>query len=222
MEAGDDPKRVVVFIDYQNVYRDARRAFGGGGYSSDGQIDRILYGQHLASLRKPRARRERRALEQIRIYRGRPHSEKQAKTAAAHMRQVAAWEKAGEDWKPGGLKVITRDLRYPRDYPRDGGRPEEKGIDVALAIDAVSMAINGELDIAILATTDTDQRPVFEAFGRLPLDPAPEVETATWMSRSFSKKLETPGVETFVHRLNDAAYRNVHDSRDYNLSSRRT
>ncbi|MCC6791842.1 MAG: NYN domain-containing protein [Thermomicrobiales bacterium] len=206
-----------MFIDYQNVYRDANRAFGGGLYSSDGQIDPIRYAQHLAGLRPQGSRRERRALEAIRIYRGRPHSEKQAKTAAAHMRQVATWEKEGEAWKPGGLTVVTRDLRYPRDYPRGGGRPEEKGIDVALAIDAVTMAINRELDVAMLASTDTDQRPVLEAFAALPIDPAPTLETVAWMSRTFSKKLQAPDVETFVHRLSKTAYEKVHDDRDYNV-----
>lgn len=131
------------------------------------------------------------------------------------MRQVAAWKRTGEAWKPGGVEVVTRDLRYPGDWPKS--KAEEKGIDVALAIDAVSMAINGQLDVAILATTDTDQRPVLEAFHGLPMEKPPIIEVATWTSPKFSKKLQVKAHHVWSHFLDDAAYRKVRDSRDYNL-----
>jgi len=161
MTERDKPQRVVVFVDYQNVMRDARRAFFDHPFgAADGQIDPVRYGRLLAA-RQPPGEDGRRALTQVRVYRGRPHSEKDPKTHAPHMRQTSAWEKAG-------AKVITRDLRYPRDWPKE--RAEEKGIDVALAIHAVMLAIRGLLDVAIIASTDTDQRPVLEAFHFFPND----------------------------------------------------
>lgn len=207
-EHGPDAQRVVVFIDYQNVMRDARRAFCAAPYSAaDGQIDPIAYGQLLTS-RQPPAASGRRRLQEVRAYRGRPHSEKDARTHAAHMRQTSAWQAAG-------VTVVTRDLRYPRDFPKEPA--EEKGIDVALAIDAVMMAVNGELDVAVLATTDTDQRPVLEAFQRLPLREPPIIEVVTWQSPRFSKKLQIKEAHVWSHLLDDAAYRRVRDSRDYNI-----
>jgi uncharacterized LabA/DUF88 family protein len=203
-----DTHRVVVFIDYQNVMRDARRAFFTPPHgASDGQIHPLRYAQLLVS-RQPLGTSARRALQEVRVYRGRPHSEKDPRTHAAHSRQVAAWERAG-------VSVITRDLRYPRAFPQEPA--EEKGIDVALAIDAVMMAVRSELDVAIIASTDTDQRPVLEAFHRLPGENPPTVETATWTSATFSKKLQIAGRHVWTHFLDDAAYRLVRDRRDYNV-----
>jgi NYN domain-containing protein len=125
------------------------------------------------------------------------------------MRQCAAWEKAG-------AKVIPRPLRYPRDWPTS--RAEEKGIDVQIAIDMVTMAINGELDVAILATTDTDLRPALEAFHVLPLDPAPSIEVAAWRSPTMSKKLQVPGIHVWVHFVERAQYMSVRDGTDYNIA----
>jgi hypothetical protein len=189
---------------------DARRAFCVRPYSGwDGQIDPRRYASLLVS-RQPLGTSGERTLSGIRVYRGRPHSEKDPRTHAAHMRQTAAWEKSG-------VTVITRDLRYPRDFPKT--RAEEKGIDVALAIDAVMMAVRGELDVAIIASTDTDQRPVLEAFHALPREPRPTVETAAWTTPTFSKKLSVRGIHVWWHRLDDAVYRRVRDGRDYNIGA---
>lgn len=218
MAAESAARRVIVFIDHQNVTMDARRAFFASPYgAADGQIDPILYSQHLVA-QQPLGASGRRTLEQVRIYRGRPHSEKEPRTNAAHMRQVEAWKRDGEAWKPGGVEVITRDLRYPGDWPKS--KAEEKGIDVALAIDAIRLAILGQLDVAILATTDTDQRPVLEAFHQLPMDEPPVVEVATWRSPAFSKRLQVRDLHVWSHYLDGTAYRKVRDSRDYNVPSK--
>jgi uncharacterized LabA/DUF88 family protein len=204
----DEAKRTIVFIDYQNVAMDARRAFSTKPYGpADGQIDPIRYGRHLASLR-PLGTDGARDLKQVRVYRGRPHSEKDRKTHAAHMRQVSRWDEQG-------VEVIARDLRYPQKWPKE--KAEEKGIDVALAIDAIRMAISDELDIAILATTDTDQRPVLEAFHQMPLAHSPVVEVAAWKSPTMRKKLQVRGYHVWSHFLEEDVYRRVRDTRDYNL-----
>lgn len=204
----DEAKRTAVFIDYQNVVMDARRAFCSQPYGpADGQIDPIRYGNYLVA-QEPLGSEGRRSLTQVRVYRGRPHSEKDRRTHAAHMRQVARWGQQG-------VEVIARDLRYPSNWPRQ--KAEEKGIDVALAIDAIRMAINDELDVAILATTDTDQRPVLEAFHQLPLAHSPVVEVAAWKSATMRKKLQVRNYHVWSHFLEEDAYRQVRDKRDYNL-----
>jgi uncharacterized LabA/DUF88 family protein len=206
-ERTNDTKRVVVLIDYQNVLNDARRAFCNRPFSAaDGQVDPLRYGQHIAR-QQPLGTSGRRRLGEVRVYRGRPDPRKEGQTYAAHMRQSAAWEQSG-------VTVITRPLRYPREWPRH--RVEEKGIDVQIAIDAVMRAINRELDVAVLASTDTDLRPVLEAFHVLPLDPQPIIETAAWSSERLSKKLQIPGHHVWTHFLHDGDYRRLRDSRDYN------
>jgi uncharacterized LabA/DUF88 family protein len=149
------PLRVVVFIDYQNVLNDARAAFHSRPFGpADGQVDPIGLGRLLAG-KQALGESGKRACHEVRVYRGRPDPRKEPQTNAAHMRQCQAWENAG-------AKVLTRPLRYPRNWPKE--RAEEKGIDVQIAIDMVMMAINKDLDVAILASTDTDQRPVQRLF----------------------------------------------------------
>jgi hypothetical protein len=124
------------------------------------------------------------------------------------MRQCIAWEVAG-------ATVITRPLRYPQNWPSE--RADEKGIDVAIAIDMVMMAIRQELDVAILASTDTDLRPVLEAFHAFPAGQAATIEVATWRSPTYSKKLQVKGLHVWSHFLEEPDYKRVHDRRDYNL-----
>ena len=59
------------------------------------------------------------------------------------------------------MKVIQRTLRYPSDWP--SRKAQEKGIDVALAVDFVMMAVAEEYDVGVLMSTDTDLKPALEA-----------------------------------------------------------
>jgi hypothetical protein len=54
-------------------------------------------------------------------------------------------------------------------------REEEKGIDVALAIDFVTMAVRGEYDVGVIMSTDTDLKPALEAVAQMRGSPYPEV-----------------------------------------------
>lgn len=202
------PQRVVVFVDYQNVFNDARAAFHSPPYGpADGQIDPVLLGERLTR-KPPIGESRKRAFHEVRVYRGRPDPRREPQTNAAHMRQCQAWERAG-------ARVITRPLRYPRDWPT--AKCEEKGIDVQMAIDIVMMAINREFDVAILASTDTDQRPVLEAIQALPMEPRPTIEVAAWRSDTVRKRLSVQNVVTWPHFLEVADYREVRDQRDFNL-----
>lgn len=115
--------RIKVFIDYQNVYEDARRAFFGlGDPVSSGQISPRRLGELL--LRRPNT--TGRTLIEARVYAGRP-SPKDPRTYGAHMRQANAWT------NEANVAVVTRSLRYPRNWPNE--KPVQKGIDVHLAVD---------------------------------------------------------------------------------------
>ncbi len=201
--------RLVVFVDYMNAFNDARKAFCARPYGpADGQFDPMKLGRTLAS-RQPHGTKAPRSLTEVRLYRGRPDSRKEPATHAAHMRQCAVWESAG-------ATVLPRPLRYPRAWPQE--RAEEKGIDVQIAIDAVMMAIRDELDVAVLATTDTDQRPVLEAFHALPGEPRPTIEVATWRSDDFQKKLQVKGLHVWTHYIEAAEFQTLRDATDYNFA----
>jgi uncharacterized LabA/DUF88 family protein len=200
--------RVVVFIDEANVYHDARRAFHAAGSPAPcGQVKPMRYAELIAS-RQPLGSAGDRRLTEARVYTGRPSQKHDPGSYAAHRRQIDAWEKAG-------VTVKTRTLRYPQDWPTV--RPRQKGVDVQIAIDMVLMAVNRELDVAILASTDTDLRPAVEALHALPAEIRPVVEVAAWKRGGFAKRLNLPNVHVWCHYLEEQDYRAVADHRDYNV-----
>lgn len=199
------PKRVVVFLDYQNVYRRARDAFTGPLASHwDGQIDPLRLGNLIAR------RMPDRELHQVRVYRGRPSSNKDPKGYGACMRQCARWRKNQR------VHVFTRSLRYPRAYP---AQPEqEKGVDVQLAVDYVAMAMRREYDVGVLMSEDTDLRPALEVAANLTADVVCEV--ATWMrpSVNWRRGFRIHGGQLWCHYLSEADYRTAADPTDYTQS----
>ena len=90
------------------------------------------------------------SLSDVRIYSGRPDPNRDKRSHAAHMRQ-------SNRWRANGATVITQGLRYPPTWPTDPA--QEKGIDVALAIDFVRLAITGAYDVGVMMSTDTDLLP---------------------------------------------------------------
>jgi NYN domain len=198
--------RVVVFVDHQNVYRGARRTFHQVGDSFwYGQIDPVLLGTHLAA-DSPCDR----LLGQVRIYRGAP-------TGARDVRGFAASERQHERWRRSPLVDLTiRSVRYPPGWPdlrRPGDTPQEKGIDVALAIDFAVMAVRREFDVGILTSTDTDLLPALEfVAGPPPARTKSALETRhaaelTVAGVAESGDDEGPLVEPFVDRGGHEAHR---------------
>ncbi|MYF83120.1 MAG: NYN domain-containing protein [Acidimicrobiia bacterium] len=133
----------------------------------EGQVDPLALGRLIID-RSPYDR----TLAGVRIYRGVPHSTKDPKGYGACMRQIASWSKLA------GVQVYARPLRYPYGWPRQ--KPEEKGIDVAMAVDFVLMAARREYDVGILMSADTDLKPALEAVITLG---SAKAEVAAWSSQ---------------------------------------
>ena len=200
--------RVVVFLDHQNVYNGAREAFDLGGHPSrHGQIDPLKLAESIVS-RHPEASH----LVGVRVYRGRPDSVRQPQAYGANLRQSGVHEKRGR----GLVKVITRTLRYPADWPETPA--QEKGIDVALAVDFVTMAVGREFDIGVLMSTDSDLVPALEAVVSLNGRPYPRCEVAAWSRPgAYSRRLRVAGARVWCHWLRPDDYAAVADLTDYNL-----
>ncbi|MBC7293904.1 MAG: NYN domain-containing protein [Thermoleophilia bacterium] len=154
-----------------------------------------------------------RELLQVRVYRGLPDASKEPKTYAANRSQCAAWLKRGQ----GKLQITTRPLRYPKTWPLS--KPQEKGIDVALAIDFVTMAVLGQYDVGIIMSTDTDLKPALEAVLRLPLQFRSRCEVAAWTApNSHARRLSVQGARLWCHWLGPDDYQQVVvDTTDYTL-----
>ena len=126
---------------------------------------------------------------------------------AACSRQCDRWRRRPD------ITVITRTLRYPRNWPAD--KAQEKGIDVALAVDFVAMAVRSEYDIGILMSVDTDLKPALEFVSMLACD-RPRCEVAAWSSSvGHSKRLAISGSNLWCHWLDADDYRTVADPTNY-------
>jgi uncharacterized LabA/DUF88 family protein len=190
--------RVVVFIDYQNVHGWARRQFlGYGSDAADGHVHPIQVGELLT-----RKRQRASELKQVRVYRGRPNPARQAGAARANDRQTADWDRSDR------VEVIRRNLMYPPNYPSVPAT--EKGIDVAIAVDMIRLAMAGTMDAAILFSSDKDLLPAVEVLWDTP---ACHVEVAAWAK---APRLRFDGQQRpWCHYLSESDFHSVRDPFDY-------
>jgi len=199
--------RVIVFIDAQNVYRGARRAFGSDNDPRVvGQVDPVKLAQILCDLHPTQTRK----LVQVRIYTGRPDATKDPRTYGAHMRQSASWEQSG-------ATVIARPLRY-----QGGGLPpQEKGVDVALAVDLVTLAVDHAYGVGIVFSGDTDLKPALEYVAEHCASHC-KIEVAAWKTpgQRFQSRLQIDSRRLWCHFLGVDVYGKVADDTNYAAPSR--
>ena len=206
--------RVVVFVDYQNVYHGARHLFGGSEslHPSTGNVHPLAYGKLLCDLGLEKD--PDRVLAGVRVYRGKPvHGRGHEKVCQAFDRQVALWARTPR------VEVFTRPLRYFPAVNEAGDhylRGEEKGVDVMMALDIALGATNNTYDVAVAATADTDLLPAIEHA----LEVNKRVETSTWWTaKSPRGKLTVPNRNIWNHNLNKSHFDLVRDGTDYLINA---
>lgn len=198
---------MAVYIDWQNVYNTARRAFSlTDAPSEEGQISPYRVAQILAA---GNGRGAAGKLVRVEIHRGLPNSSKDPTGYGANRRQSAAWMKENEE------VVIPRlrPLRYPQNYPDE--LPEEKGIDVQLALAAVEHVTSNPpfCDVAVIFSHDTDLVPAIQTISRL--TSSDRVETASWVSDIYSGRIRAQGARVFHHELSRDVFEEVRDPVNY-------
>lgn len=197
--------RVAVYIDWQNVYKAARSAFGledmpneFGNFSPYGLAVLLAAGN---------GRGDTGELVRLEIHRGLPNSSRDPVGYGANRKQSAAWMREN----PEVVFPRLRPLRYPRDPTEP---PVEKGVDVQLALAAVEHIISSVCDVAIVFSHDSDLLPAIETLVRL-RGPAC-VETAAWSSDRFSSRLRSGGTRAvFHHAIGEAVFRRVETPINY-------
>ena len=189
---------VTVFIDYQNIATTALECFPRtAALRRFTHIDPICLAERIVDRRRFASE-----LSGIRVYRGRPEPHRQPGLAAASDAQAAAWQHDPR------VTVERRPLRYPSGFPVE--RPQEKGIDVALAVDFVRLAIDGAYDVGVIVSHDTDLMPAVETVIDLGLA---HVEVSGWARRN---RLWIRGTKLpWSHDLGEADYQAVCDDTDY-------
>ena len=121
------------------------------------------------------------------------------------MRQSAAWSQSAVD-------VRWRLLSYPRDWPRSP--PREKGVDVAIATDIVSLSLRGVCDVIVVASADTDLRPAIE---EARLRTRVRIEVAAWWGEGSRQRLSIRASNLWCHWLRRDDYEQVRDDTDYTV-----
>ncbi len=166
-------ENIAVFLDFQNVHLTGHGLFGGGCELYRCVPDPARVGALIAS----RRRRPSEAAA-IRVYRGRPDPNRQPTPAAANDAQASQWSRDPR------VHVVRRMLNY-RSWP--DRPPQEKGIDVALAVDLMHCGFRHQYDALVVFSSDTDLLPALEAVVQLRLG---HVEVACWAG---FKPLRFPG-----------------------------
>jgi uncharacterized LabA/DUF88 family protein len=199
--------RAVIFIDYQNVYMGARRAFAPDQSvaSPFGQFNPSLLAQKIMDRNHKISK-----IAEIRIYRGLPLASYDKKGHVSAMTQINYWTKDPR------ISVITRPLSYRRISGPDVPRKimMEKGIDVSLAIDFVTQAIKGEYDLGIIFSSDTDLKPALEFVNSDNVEAKAQV--AAWRpDQGNYPRLSTGNNQPYCHWLYSNDYFDVADHTKY-------
>ncbi|WP_232793924.1 MULTISPECIES: NYN domain-containing protein [Pseudofrankia] len=114
---------------------------------------------------------------------------------------------AGPAIRASRVAVVRRQLRYPKAWPAEPA--QEKGIDVALAVDLVRLACEGAYDVGVLFSRDTDLVPALETVKDL----GRHVEGASWKGTS---RLRFPDSQLpWCHYLDADDYAGCRDHTDY-------
>lgn len=202
-------QRLAVFIDYQNAYRGARRAFGSGDAPHIvGQFDPLKIARAIAQRHPSYSGAKLRSLVSVVTYRGLPGANRDPTGYAAARKQIAKWNRTTD---PNGItpQVRTRPLAYGINGPR------EKGIDVLLALDLAFAAAEGQFDVVVLFSGDSDLLPALERASQFNV----VCETAMW--QGGNRQLPKTDYIQWEHRLTRLDYENSHDSFDYRPNASR-
>lgn len=181
--------RAAVVMDYQNVHLVGHEAFPSARHGDRHEclVDPLLFAQQLLSQRNANQRPgfPDAQLRDLWVYRGLPSSEHDPDDNARSLAQKVHWERDPR------VHVSLRPLRYR--VERDAtGRPlrdihgrmtviekREKGVDVLCALATVREAARADIDLVVLASSDSDLEPAIDEARVLG---TAKVETFRWDS----------------------------------------
>jgi uncharacterized LabA/DUF88 family protein len=217
--ATDPDARVMVFVDGQNLYNACRRIFGHP------LCHPHLLAEHLAG---PRTRNR----VACRFYTGRPNP-----NIPHEQRRVRNLDRRLNEMNRVGVTVIKRPLRYHWDWshqqplPEPGPgvppqtvtlrpwqRPQEKGIDLAIALDVIEFALVDSLDVAIIVSLDRDLAEIPNALHNLRpvLNRPVRLEAAVPVPPGRSAPKTLTGF-AYTHQITEEVFELIRDDTDYTV-----
>ncbi len=180
-------KRTVAFVDGQNLFHMARKAFGYPYPNYD-----------ILGLASEVCSREGLRLVGTRFYTGVPEP-------AADPFWSGFWRAKTAVMGRQGVFVFTRPIR----------RGKEKGIDVRIAIDVIRMAHRGELDVALLFSQDQDLSEVADEIRLISREQDRWLRIVSAFPCSARAENQGGIDRTDWIRIDRATYDRCLDSRDY-------
>lgn len=186
-----DALQAVVVIDYQNIHLTGRDVFAPQGTSArDCIVHPLLFAEQVLAKRAERIAihalknpgtppTPNVELKSVRVFRGQPSNKKNPTLYSASQAQRSEWTRDKR------VEVHYRTLRYRQE--RGVEVVQEKGVDVAVALELVRAADRAEGTLVILASHDTDLEPALDAAAD---SGNALVETAGWET---ARVLRSPG-----------------------------
>lgn len=193
----------MAFVDGQNLYQHAKAAFGHFHPNYD-----------LLKLHRVVCQANGWRPNLVRFYTGVPSATESRMWAGYWSNRILAMKRAG-------IITTTRPLRYRKDTVEVNGvqtvhtTAQEKGIDIRLAFDLVSLARKGNFDVAVIYSQDQDLCEVVEEVRQI------SIETDRWIkvvsAFPFGPNASTKrGIDkTDWVRIDEKMYNACIDPRDY-------
>lgn len=140
-----DIKRAVAFFDGQNLYRHAKEAFGHHHPNYD--PTKLHNAVCAANGWKPFG---------IRFYTGTPSAAVTPMWHGFWSNRLLAMRRAGIYVYSRAIRYRTLDITLPDGSIYEVDFPQEKGVDVHLALDVLRLALSNQFDVAVIFSQDQD------------------------------------------------------------------
>ncbi|HLJ65280.1 MAG TPA: NYN domain-containing protein [Stellaceae bacterium] len=138
-------KRAVAFFDGQNLYRHAKEAFGYHHPNYD--PTKLHHAICAAHGWKPFG---------IRFYTGTPSAAVSPMWHGFWSNKLLAMRRAGIYVYSRSIRYRTIDITLPDGTVYEVDLPQEKGVDVHLALDVLRLALSNQFDVAVIFSQDQD------------------------------------------------------------------
>lgn len=196
-------KYAMGFFDGQNLFQHAMAAFGH-------------YHPNYDPLKLHKAVCEANGWvpNLVRFYTGIPNAQEDERWAGYWANRILGMKRAG-------IVATTRPLRYRKKEVEVGGKattvttPQEKGIDVRLALDIVSLARKGQFDVAVIYSQDQDLCEVVEEVRAISIENNRWIKVACAFPFGPNASSKRGIDKTDWFRIDQATYNACLDARDY-------
>ena len=219
--------RASVIVDYQNVHLTGHGLFDSTRNlrRHETLVDPLHFAQQLLAARNQSQKPDQPAavLKRVLVYRGIPIPEQDPKGYARNLAQQSHWERDKR------VRVELRPLKY--EYERDAngrhatdaqgkklvnGPPREKGVDVLCALATIREAQEPDVDVVILASSDSDLAPVIDEVRHLG---TAKIETFCWWNSTLKRGYQIHPTDRtkpiWCTRMNEQAFLASHDLTQY-------